>query len=248
MLTATYLWSKLTCTMRQFLLISFILSIAAFHVARAEHAVSLSGGINLASKQYWRGVVYSNAPVVQPEISLNAGRFTLTFWGSQAVDFNYSEINIIPTYSMGDVSLTIYDYYNPVKGAYNHYLDFSDSTNRHSTELLAAWEPAQLPLKILAATFFYNDKNPLSGKPNFSTYIEAGVPFVLGAINAEISLGMTPFCGYYAASAALIQARAELSRVFLFKHGCSLPVSLSFNANPSLRTMNFLLNVGFFIE
>src|SRR5690606_5154471 len=114
--------------------------------------------------------------------------------------------NIIPSYSFGDFSLTIYDYYNPVNGAYNHYLDFSDSTNRHSTELMGKWEPADLPLKLMAATFFYNDKNPLTGKAYFSTYLEAGVPFALGPLQAEVSLGMTPFSGYYAPKTALIQA------------------------------------------
>ncbi|MGF7139881.1 hypothetical protein [Roseimarinus sediminis] len=223
-----------------------VLILLAAQGVQAGSGVALGGGVNLASKQYWRGTVYSHAPVVQPELSFNAGRFSLTLWGSRAIDFNYAEINIIPSYTLGDFSLVLYDYYNPVNDAYNHYFDFGDSTNRHSTELLVEYHPDHIPLRLAAATFFYNDKNPINKKAYYSTWFEAAVPFRFRCLNAELSMGLTPFEGYYASSFALLHARAKVSKAFALQNGCTLPLNLSINTNPHQRTVTFLLNVGLF--
>ena len=57
------------------------------HVAARNEGVSFGGGSDLVSSYYWRGVRESG-PALQPALTMTAGNFSVTAWGS--VDFSDS--------------------------------------------------------------------------------------------------------------------------------------------------------------
>ena len=57
------------------------------HVAAQDKGVSFSGGSDLVSSYYWRGVKESG-PALQPTLTMTAGNFSVTAWGS--IDFSDS--------------------------------------------------------------------------------------------------------------------------------------------------------------
>ena len=81
------------------------------HVAARNEGVSFGGGSDLVSSYYWRGVRESG-PALQPVLTMTAGNFSVTAWGS--VDFSdsgYKEMDLTLAYQLGPVTLSVADLY-----------------------------------------------------------------------------------------------------------------------------------------
>ena len=81
------------------------------HVAAQDKGVSFSGGSDLVSSYYWRGVKGSG-PALQPTLTMTAGNFSVTAWGS--IDFSdsgYKEMDLTLAYQLGPVTLSVADLY-----------------------------------------------------------------------------------------------------------------------------------------
>ena len=81
------------------------------HVAAQDKGVSFSGGSDLVSSYYWRGVKESG-PALQPTLTMTAGNFSVTAWGS--IDFSdsgYKEMDLTLAYQLGPVTLSVADLY-----------------------------------------------------------------------------------------------------------------------------------------
>ena len=81
------------------------------HVAAQERGVSFGGGTDLVSSYYWRGVKESG-PALQPTLTMTAGNFSVTAWGS--IDFSdsgYKEMDLTLAYQLGPVTLSVADLY-----------------------------------------------------------------------------------------------------------------------------------------
>lgn len=79
------------------------------HVAAQDKGVSFSGGSDLVSSYYWRGVKESG-PALQPTLTMTAGNFSVTAWGS--IDFSdsgYKEMDLTLAYQLGPVTLSVAD-------------------------------------------------------------------------------------------------------------------------------------------
>lgn len=211
----------------------------------SQENVQISGGINLQSQQYWRGFSLSSVPVIQAETTFSYGNFSLCFWGAMASNLKYSEIDIIPSYTIANFEILINHYYNPVYGQNNNFFDFGSENNRHSTEIFVIHYANKIPFNLSIGTFIFGDKNSLQ-QPNYSTYIEVAYPFSLKWAEAEISTGMSPFEGYYAPKAALIHCGFVLSRNIEIDNRFSIPISLALNYNPHFNKFLFVAKAGIF--
>ncbi|HET6559676.1 MAG TPA: hypothetical protein VFG54_20290, partial [Prolixibacteraceae bacterium] len=151
------------------------------------------------SRHAWRGEMLGTAPSIEPSVTARAGNFSFNVWAAFTTDNSYSEIDLIPSYQFKWFALTLLDYYNPVAGEKNQYLNFDKEFNRHSVEAtIDNYDVEKQRLKYLAATFFLGDKDEDTGKPYYSTYVEVSYPFTVLGLDAEPFVGATPFRGYYA--------------------------------------------------
>lgn len=200
---------------------------------------------DLLSRHYWRGFVFGDMPAIEPQATISKGRFSLNLWAAYALNESYAEIDIIPSFQMGNFELIFFDYYNPVPGEVNRYTDFSDSGNRHSGEVAIKFNGSvHLPLTFLAGTFLYGDSNPATGNAFFSTYLEMGYLRKLGGFDTEVSLGVTPARGYYNDRLSLVHAGIAISNSWLLPKNLSIPVQLSVNGNPARSNIWIILSVG----
>ena len=95
------------------ILITALAAMLAVDVCAQEpqRGVKISGGADIVSGYVWRGVWESGA-CIQPVMTLSAGNFSATAWGS--VDFaatSYKEMDLTLAYALGPVTFSLADLY-----------------------------------------------------------------------------------------------------------------------------------------
>jgi hypothetical protein len=200
--------------------------------------------ILLLSRHTWRGNQLGDAIAVEPSVTISGGRFSFYIWAARTTNNSYSEIDLIPSYQFNHFSLTILDYYNPVPGEINQYLNFQEGKNRHSVELnIDNYSIDKQRFKWMVGTFILGDKNEETEKPFYSTYLELKYPFTVFGIETEPFAGLTPFKGYYADKFAIINTGISFSKEIDLKLPFTFPLSLSFISNPYSK-QSFVIFAG----
>ncbi len=170
---------------------------AASPAAAAEPAAApadrVTLGVDLVSRDVWRGQVYGDAPCFQPWTGVSLAGFTLSAWGSFAfapvasdtaggnteVDVSLARSRELP---IGTITATLTDYHFPSGGI--SYFEFADdSTGSHTVEARVAYRgPDGLPLGLCGSVNVYNDDE-------HAAYVEASWPFTAGATEINLVAG-----------------------------------------------------------
>jgi hypothetical protein len=195
--------------------------------------IELAGELLVQSHHVWRGAKLGTAPAIEPSVTFGFGRFSFNLWAAKTTNNTYSEIDLIPSWQFNEFSLTLFDYYNPVAGENNRYLNFREGRNRHSIELSVDNHSIERRrIKWMAGTFLLGDRNEETGKPFYSTYVELKYPFRIWFLEAEPFVGLTPSRGYYAERFSIINTGVSFSKEIDLKLPFTFPLSLSFISNP----------------
>lgn len=185
------------------------------------------------NRHIWRGEQMGDAFTIEPSLTVSKGNFSLNLWAAQTINESYTEIDFIPSYRIKHLTFTFFDYYNPKVGEDNNYFTFKEGENRHSFELAVNYSAnKKFPLNLMLGTFVFGDKNPETGKPFYSTYMEATYPFQFLKINIEPIIGMTPIKGYYANELAIINSNLTIKKEFKLTENLTLPFKMSGIYNP----------------
>lgn len=207
--------------------------------------IELEAELLVQSRHVWRGSKLGTAPAVEPSVTFRFGRFSFNLWAAKTTNNTYSEVDLIPSWQFNEFSLTLFDYYNPVSGESNRYLNFQEGRNRHSIELsVDNYSIEKRRIKWMIGTFWLGDRNKETDKPFYSTYLELKYPFTVLGIETEPFAGLTPFRGYYAEKFAIINTGISFNKSFELSSTLSIPVNLSFIANPHQNTQFFVLSSG----
>ena len=221
-----------------FLLLS--ISVPTFSQIRFSEAELL-----VQSRHIWRGTKLGTAPAFEPSVTFSGGRFSFNFWASVTPNNSYSEIDLVPAWQFNHFQLTVFDYYNPVVGENNNYLNFQEGKNRHSLELSIDNYSVEKPrFKWMIGTFLSGDRNKETGKSLYSTYIEFKYSFTAWSIDAEPFVGMTPLRGFYADHPALINSGISFSKAIGLSSRLSVPLTMSFLYNPYQNKSYVVLSSG----
>jgi len=164
------------------LLLTIILSINLLS-AQEESKPSFDIGVDLASRYIWRGLEFSDSPVIQPYAEYNSGNFSLGIWasyetGGQVVG---QEFDFYASYALGAVSIGFTDYAFPVDGMSDGYFQMKN----HIGEAMLTFEGVEkFPLSLMVGVNVYNDDEN-------SIYTELGYPFKIGntALKAFVGAG-----------------------------------------------------------
>lgn len=155
------------------ILTSLLLSASAF--------AEIGLGADVVSRYVWRGTDFGNALSIQPGMSVTTGNLEIGAWASYPVDNGSGDANendLYISYAIGDLGLTLTDYYFP-EGA--DVFNYSDDDGVHWLEASVSYAIGDLSL--LAGYFF-------SGDPDNSMYFEAG--YALGTfegVDASVFVG-----------------------------------------------------------
>jgi uncharacterized protein (TIGR02001 family) len=159
-----------------------ILSLNAMN-AQEEAKPSFDIGVDFASRYVWRGLEFSDSPVVQPYAEFASGNFTLGVWasyetGGQVVG---QEFDFYAGYTFGAISLGFIDYAFPVDGISDGYFQIKN----HIGEATLSFNGVdEFPLTAMVGVNVYNDDQN-------SIYTELGYPFSIGEtkLNAFVGAG-----------------------------------------------------------
>jgi len=234
---------KLTMKQTVFLLI-LLLSILVLS-AQEKSGWQIDFRTDIYSRHLWRGDKLGDAPAIEPEISLTNEKFSFTIWGASTFDNSYEELDLIVNYQvLPALSITLFDYYNPVQGEKNEFWHYSGDDLRHTIELTGDFEKEGFPLTVLAGVFFYGDKDIEAGKEQFSTYIEPAYYFKLAGKDFSAFAGFTPFSGYYADNFAFINLGFSFSDSFPVGEKLEIPLDITFCTNPHTNEAWFVVGIG----
>lgn len=232
--------------MKQFLLIP-LLMFSLYSTAKGPDKIVFQAEV--LNRHYWRGFVFGESPAVEPQVTMHFNRFALNIWAANTLDNSYSEIDFIPSYTIGNYKFSVFDYYNPVVGKENRFFDFSETGNRHSGEFMVAYNGlGKIPLKWTIATFFYGDRHPVNRNHMFSTYLQLGYPFRIAGSDAEISAGISPWESYYTEGPALIHTGFSLQNRIIADDRTAIPIKISVMANPSASDLWVIFSLGLIRE
>ena len=203
------------------------------------------------STYVWRGVRESG-PAFQPSLTMSAGNFSATAWGSVDFDSAYKEMDLTLAYALGPVTLSVADLYW-TGHADDRYFVF-DSRSPHRIEVGASWvvsEKVPVTLSWYTVLFGAADVNH-KGERAYASYFEAACPFTVKTVDMKAGVGMVP---WNAAATYLTGDRGFcVQNVFLnagkswtIKGTDSMSVGVFTNLiwNPALDDVNFVGGISF---
>ena len=227
-----------------FKLLCSALFILFFIQAKSQLLIS-DAEVMLQSRHIWRGTKLGSKPVIEPSVTISANRFSFNFWAAVTPNNSYSEIDLIPSCQFNHFQLTLFDYYNPVAGNNNQFLNFRQGKNRHSLELsIDNSTDEDQHLKWMIGTFIAGDKNENTGNAYYSTYIEISYPILFREIEITPFTGLTPFHGYYANRFAFINSGLLFRKIFKLSKMLELPIFSSFIVNSHTKKSFFSVGTG----
>lgn len=216
----------------KYLLIVFLLVLSLQGLSQTK-GKTVEAELLIHSRHLWRGMQFGQTATAEPSVTFRNGRFALNLWAAKTLDDSYAEIDLIPSFQLGNYEITVFDYYNPVPGEDNRFFTLKEGRNRHSTELAVTHHAhRKFPVKMMVATFFFGDKNPDTGHPFYSTYAEMSSPLKWAGIQWEPILGLTPHRGYYADGFEVVNTSMLIGKRFRLGGQMSLPVRFSVVHNP----------------
>jgi hypothetical protein len=208
----------------------------AFGSVKAQ-GVSVSAGADVVSSYIWRGS-YVGPASAQPSISLSAGGLDLGIWGSSSFEGTWREFDLYASYSIGNLSLLVTDYFFPrdlPDGLGSRYFKLSD----HLFEGTLGYSFGEsLPLSLSWNTNF-------AGDDDYSSYVEASYSIATGDVSIDLILGATPWAGLYSDGFALINASIKASKELSFTDSFSLPVFTQAILNPDTKDVFLVFGISF---
>ena len=167
-----------------FILIAALAIFLTADLCARERGVKFSGGTDLVSTYVWRGVRESG-PAFQPSLTMSAGNFSATAWGSVDFDSAYKEMDLTLAYALGPVTLSVADLYW-TGHADDRYFVF-DSRSPHRIEVGASWvvsEKVPVTLSWYTVLFGAADVNH-KGERAYASYFEAACPFTVKTVDMK---------------------------------------------------------------
>jgi hypothetical protein len=206
--------------------------------------IDFSYNIDLVNRYVWRGLLLDANPNIQPYASLTLGNFTIGSWGSYGYNHNYAEVDWYMSYAIGNVSLTISDYFVTDESQTVRYFYFNSKYTAHALEGgLNLKISDKFPLSLSAATFFWGNDRDENGDNSYSTYLECSYPFAIKTTDLNFFIGGTTHNGYYSTDANIVNVGLSFSKKLEFTDKFSLPVSGTISVNPNIEDIYFVVKI-----
>ena len=216
-------------------------------------------GAEVVSSYIWRGLPFDRATNIQPVLEFSSGNFGVGSWSSFNVIGTYSETDWYMYYSLGNLTLTVNEYYTDLG---QDYFDFDSETTSHILELMAKYTISEnLPLSITASVLPYGaDKKYIYGvddkivydlagdpqidptKNNYSMYFELGYQFTKNATTVDLFAGFTPADSYFYAAEgfSFINVGLTATQAIKITDNFSVPIKIQGVVNPELNKLFFV--------
>ncbi len=196
--------------------------------------------VDLANRWIWRGVSYSEAPVIQPSFGYETNKINLSVWGSYPIERRaYSEIDFMFEYQFSSkLKFGLVDYFaiNDSIGAKHNFFDMKRETTQHMLDIYGVYQPMEtIPVSFLYSLWFWGADRDSTGKQNMSSYFEGKFEKQYGSVEASVFAGMTLGKGFYAPHAAVVNLGVGISKPITLGGLITIPAKIEFVLNPKLQ-------------
>lgn len=207
--------------------------------------------MDFANRWVWRGVSYSEVPVMFPAFGYKSEKINATILGAYPFERRaYSEINFIFEYQLHPaVKLGFTDYFaiNDSLGAKHRFFDMKRETTMHMFDFYFNLTPFKsTPVSLTYSIWVWGaDRDEVTLEQRFSQYIEARYDKAVGSYTASAFAGFTPAKGFYAPRAAFVNLGIGLMRSYKIGEQLSMPLKFEFVLNPELQNtyLNAVLTI-----
>ncbi|TAJ11699.1 hypothetical protein DMA11_15725 [Marinilabiliaceae bacterium JC017] len=232
--------------MRNFII---LLLLVASSLQAQTNKTDLDLNVNVASRYFWRGMLLSKSPVVQPDVSLNINNFYLGAFGSYTFqDEPYQELDLYLGWANDYLDISLTDYYTPSNDPEqtDQYCNFRKGETGHTLDLIVTWSGSdKLPFYLTAATIIYGDDLDEKGNNYYSSYLEAGYSFTHNTVTIKPFIGITPHEGEYADEFNVVNTGIDFSKKITLNEHIKTDASLTLAVNPASDKAFMIFSIGF---
>jgi hypothetical protein len=203
---------------------------------------SISVNVDFMNRYIWRAIDFGNTPSIQPSFTYSYKNFSIGSWASTSTTGDFAEIDLFASYSIGNFTLLLTDYFYPYDSLTNNnsYFNFKNSSTAHTIEAGIKYVNQKIPVSLGIYSFVYGfDPKPNSTDKYYSTYIELGYSFSLKDVDCEIVGGFTPIESYYAEKFNLVNIGFTAKKNIQITPTFNLPLKASFITNPINENVYF---------
>ena len=225
-------------------LLLILLIVGSLGTMRAQSAVEANLTVDLVSTYVWRGLKQGTLSL-QPEISVGWKGLEFSVWGSTGLANSYNEIDLMLSYTIGGLTLSVIDYWDDSDGT--RYFSYRPKETGHSFEAAIQYDFG--PLALSWQTFFAGaDFQEADGKRAFSSYFEILAPFRLAGLEWEAKAGVVPWASdYYETERFAFQSVSlKATKAIPLSKKFRLPVFCELIASPARKELYFV--AGFTIN
>lgn len=205
--------------------------------------------IDLANRWIWRGMNYSETPVIQPTFAYQLKKVTFSLWASFGFGREkYEEIDFIADYDLfKGFNIGLIDYFGFVDTIRysQRFFDFNTRTTGHLLDGQITYKlPGKIPFTFLWSTWFWGkDKNESKEENNYSSYFEISWNKSANWRTYKYGFlaGLTPWKGYYNKGFGLVNIGAKAGTEFQISEKMKIPTEMALYLNP--QTQNIYLTV-----
>lgn len=211
---------------------------------------SLSFKADFVSRYVWRGKMLDAHPQFQPQLEFSTGNFTAGVWGSQSLTSTYGEVDLFVSYSIKNVSLTVFDYFymDEEQLELSRFFDYRlhDSIpSCHTLDATIEWKEIQgTGFSFIASVFFFGDDHDENLKRRYTNYVGIDYSTAFDNLDLTFSLGGSLSKGFYSDGAALTNIALKASRIVPIHETFPLNLSGTITFNPKAQNLFFTLGFG----
>ena len=218
--------------------------------ADAQDKVEATIGADLVANYIWRGQDLG-AAAIQPSLGVSWKGLSLTGWGSYGIvdRDDTKEFDLTLAYSTGGFTIGVTDYFcvNGYDNCPSRYFLYDAHRTAHTFEANIGYD-----FDVLSLNWYTNfagaDGVNKSGDRAYSSYVEIGVPFKLGGLDWDFTLGAVPYATDFYEDAhhfAVTNIGIGTSKEIKITPTFSVPLFRSVIANPSTQKIYFTAGISF---
>lgn len=213
-------------------------------------SVSVDGSLLFSSTYIWRGDRLCGFHL-NPNVGVNLGGFRLENNSYFSTDGLYKEIDWDLSYTFGDFSIHLLDYFSHTAGDPEYYFDWRRGPSSHMDEIGLCYESSAIPLNVSWYTFVWGDwwenEDGTTGPLTFSSFLDIGTYYEFedgGA--ASLTLGTSVLKGYYTDySKSFMPVHIGLGYSKTLSAGkLSIPLEVQIVVNPYQRRVHAGASIG----
>src|SRR5574344_2750972 len=201
---------------------------------QAQDEPTATVSADMVNQYIWRGQDLGDVSL-QPTLGLSYKGLSLTGWGSVGLSDkeDTKEFHITASYTVGKFHAGITDYWfnTPI----DKYFSYSAHNTSHVFEGNIGYDFGKFSLNWYT-NFAGNDGVNKSGDRAYSSYVEANVPFALGGLNWNATIGAVPYATSFYQEAngfAVTNVSLKATKDIRVSDSFSIPVFAGITANPS---------------